>query len=116
MKTNYYIIAAIIIAALALYFFVYKSSEGFDENIRSPHIMNIEFPNEGLVGAFIAQQDSVPKVDRKQTSDPTVFSLSSSNSIFRPIPGKVIKSITNGDGTVVGFFFKIVNSYPTSQY
>ena len=51
---NTYIIIAVILTALAVYFFVYKQKESFEEPIKSPNVLNIEFPNEGLIGFFIA--------------------------------------------------------------
>ena len=112
---NTYIIAAIILVALGVYFLVYKQTESF-EAIKSPNVLNIEFPNEGLIGSFIAPQDSIPTVKREPTSDPDIFSLISTNSIFSPAIRKQVKSITNTDGSIAGFLFKIVNKMPTSQY
>ena len=113
---NTYIIVAVILVALAVYFFMYKRAESFEENIKSPNVLNIEFPDEGLVGAFIAPKDLIPIVKRDPTADPTIFSLTSANSIFNQVPGKKVKSIFNTDGSIAGFLFKIVNKMPTSQY
>ena len=114
---NTYIIVAIILVALGVYFFVYKQTESFEDTIKSPNVLNIEFPNEGLIGSFIAPQDSIPTVKREPTADPTIFSLISTNSIFTPTIGKKVKSISNtADGSIAGFLFKIVNKIPTSQY
>jgi hypothetical protein len=113
---NTYIIATIIVVALAVYFFVYKRTESFQEDIKSPNVLNIEFPNEGLVGSFIAPKDSIPMVTREPTTDPTIFSLTSKNSLFVPAIRKTVKSVFNTDGSIAGFLFKIVNKMPTSQY
>jgi hypothetical protein len=113
---NTYIIAAIIVVALGVYFFVYKRTESFEEDIKSPNVLNIEFPNEGLIGAFIAPKDYIPTVKREPTSDPTIFSLTSTNSFFYPKNGKKVRSVFNTDGSVAGFLFKLVNKMPTSQY
>ena len=113
---NIYIIAAIIVVALAVYFFVYKRTESFEEDIKSPNVLNIEFPNEGLVGSFIAPKDSIPMVKREPTTDQKIFSLTSENSFFTPAIGKQVKSVFNTDGSTAGFLFKIVNKMPTSQY
>jgi hypothetical protein len=113
---NTYIIAAIIVVALAVYFFVYKRTESFEEDIKSPNVLNIEFPNEGLVGAFIAPKDSIPMVKKDPTQDPTIFSLTSNNSVFTPAINKKVKGVFHTDGSSAGFLFKIVNKMPTSQY
>lgn len=113
---NTYIIAAIILVALGVYFFVYRQTESFEDNIQSPNVLNIEFPNEGLVGAFIAPKDYIPTVKREPTSDPTIFSLTSTNSFFYPKNGKKVRTIFNTDSSPAGFLFKLVNKMPTSQY
>lgn len=113
---NTYIIAAIILVALGVYFFVYRQTESFDDNIQSPNVLNIEFPNEGLVGAFIAPKDYIPTVKREPTSDPTIFSLTSTNSFFYPKNGKKVRTVFNTDSSPAGFLFKLVNKMPTSQY
>jgi len=113
---NTYIIIAVILAALAVYFFVYKQKESFEEPLKSPNFLNIEFPDEGLVGVFMAPQDSIPTIKREITADPAIFSLTSSNSTFNPAVGKEVKKIYNTDGSIAGFLFKIVNKMPTSQY
>lgn len=113
---NTYIIAAIILVALGVYFFVYRQTESFEDNIQSPNVLNIEFPNEGLVGAFIAPKDYIPTVKREPTSDPTIFSLTSTNSFFYPKNGKKVRTVFNTDSSPAGFLFKLVNKMPTSQY
>lgn len=113
---NTYIITAIILVALGVYFFVYRQTESFEDNIQSPNVLNIEFPNEGLVGAFIAPKDYIPTVKREPTSDPTIFSLTSTNSFFYPKNGKKVRTIFNTDSSPAGFLFKLVNKMPTSQY
>ena len=116
MNNTTYIIAAIISIALGVYFFVQRQTESFEDNIQSPNVLNIEFPNEGLVGAFIAPKDYIPTVKREPTSDPTIFSLTSTNSFFYPKNGKKVKSVFNTDGSLAGFLFKLVDKMPTSQY
>lgn len=113
---NTYIITAIILVALGVYFFVYRQTESFEDTIKSPNVLNIEFPSEGLIGAFIAPKDYIPTVKREPTSDPTIFSLTSTNSFFYPKNGKKVKSVFNTDGSIAGFLFKIINNMPTSQY
>lgn len=113
---NTYIVAAIILVALGLYFFMYRQTESFEDNIKSPNVLNIEFPKEGLVGAFIAPKDSIPTVRREPTSNPSIFSLTSTNSFFYPKNGKKVKSVVNTNGSTAGFLFKLVNNMPTSQY
>lgn len=116
MNNNTYIIAAIISIALGVYFFAQRQTESFEDNIQSPNVLNIEFPNEGLIGAFIAPKDYIPTVKREPTSNPAIFSLTSSNSFFYPKNGKQVKAVFNTDGSSAGFLFKLVNKMPTSQY
>ena len=115
MNNNYiYISIAILVAIVVLYFF--RPFETFDETVKSPNVLNIDFPKEGLVGSFITTPNSLPNVERKVTSDPTIYSLTIKNGYFKGVANKQLKTIALNDGTIVGFVFKTVNNYPTSQF
>lgn len=110
---NYIYITVALLVVLGFYFFVYNKPVETFEN-KTPHISKIEFPKEGLIGTFISPIGTIPEIERKITKDPSIHSLTIKNGSFTPF--KRLNLISNSEGMAVGFFFKIVNNYPTSQF
>lgn len=113
---NYIYISVAVLVAIVVYLYFFRPFENFDETVKSPNVLNIDFPKEGLVGSFTSAPNSLPNVERKVTSDPTIYSLTIKNGYFKGVANKQLKTIVQNDGTIVGFLFKIVNNYPTSQF
>ena len=111
MNNNYIYITIALLVILGLYFFVYnKPVEAFENS----HITPIEFPNEGLIGNFVSGLNTIPDIITKVTDDPEIYSTIIKNGVFEP--SKKLHMISKPDGTAIGFFYKIVNNFPVSQW
>ena len=112
MNNNYIYITIALLVILGLYFFVYNKP--VEEAFENSHITPVEFPNEGLIGNFVSGLNTIPDIVTKVTDDPEIYSTIIKNGVFEP--SKKLHMISKPDGTAIGFFYKIVNNFPISQW